>query len=210
MDNLKTILNEAFLIDAKKQLLNTQPINLPDLWYHGDENFPKYQEIAAVTRKEYYQGAKPDAIKRPVPSEIETMYNNGKIKNIHHISYSNWKVHRTYNGRSNFGFGIYLTGDLDWANQYGNYITVANINPDYILSGNWDDRENIDTVMGAVYTKVKQLAGDRMADQAKVFYRAIKSVNSKKKALYVQTSSGKGQLIVYDPSIIHASAVIEI
>jgi hypothetical protein len=203
---------EGLVNEAKVPLTNSVPITMPKVWFHGDQSFPKYHTNNGVTRFAYYAGAKPDEIKKPVPDVVEKLYRAGELKNIHHVyPDSEWRIGRTYSGRSNFGFGIYLTGEVDWARRYGDFITVAYIDPALILAGNWSDRDTPGTVMHAVMEKVKSLSGDRMnmGAQARVFYRAIKAVDRTKKALYVQTGAGGGQLAVYDKSIIHSNSVME-
>ena len=180
---------------------------IPTIWYRGTEEFPKNVQSRAFSRFAYYQGAKPDRIKEEIPEEIVKLYNDGKLDTINYLYPSgSWSIKRTYQGMSNFGFGIYFATSIDWAKRYGNYITCARVSPSYILKIKWDERDIEGTVANRVMTFVRKNGGQRLGEQAKFFYKAIKSIDRKKKALFVETSNDSGtfsgQLVVFDPSII--------
>jgi hypothetical protein len=180
---------------------------IPTIWYRGTEEFPKNVQTRSFSRFAYYQGAKPDKIKEEIPEEIVKLYNDGKIDTINYLyPGGSWSIKRTYQGMSNFGFGIYFATSIDWAKRYGNYITCARVSPSYVLRIKWDERDIEGTVANRVMTFVRKNGGQRLGDQAKFFYKAIKSIDRKKKALFVETSNDSGtlsgQLIIFDPSII--------
>jgi hypothetical protein len=100
--------------------------DIPTIWYRGTEEFPKNVQTRSFSRFAYYQGAKPDRIKEEIPEEIVNLYNDGKLDTINYLYPSgSWSIKRTYQGMSNFGFGIYFATSIDWAKRYGNYITCV-------------------------------------------------------------------------------------
>lgn len=181
------------------------------VWFRGTSELPKNIKIKSQSQYAYYTGATPQPIKQEVPPIVEQLYNDGKIETIYYAyPYgTEWKIPRKYTGMSNFGFGVYFANSLDWAERYGEYITVALINPEFILNINWNERDIENTTAHRLMTKVRSLGGINIRDQASVFYRSVKSIDKTKKALFVQVDEDEGQLAVYDPSIIKVSCVIE-
>jgi hypothetical protein len=191
-------------------LLNQTSASIPDIWFRGTDYFPKNILYKKLTYHD--RGHKPDIIKEPVPKIIEDLYNDNKIKTIFHTyERAEWKINRTYQGMSNFGYGIYFANDLSWALDYGEFIVCATINPDFILPISWDKRDDPNDVCYKLMSWVGYYSGNSISirEQSKHFYKALKKINKNKKALYVQTNDASGQLIVYDPSIIHIKCLAE-
>lgn len=206
--------NYVIFDDSRIKILAHENVNenfgsneIPKIWYRGTQEFPKNVQTKSFSRFAYYQGAKPDKIKEPIPDEIVNLYNDGKLETINYLyPTANWKISRTYQGMSNFGFGIYFTNSIEWAQRYGDYITCVQISPNYILKIKWEERDIEGTTANKVMNYVRKNAGMNVRDQASYFYRAVKSVDKTKKAMYVEVSDGEGQLVVFDSTIIHSLA----
>lgn len=182
---------------------------IPNIWFRGTEEFPRNLMVTKRSRFAYYTGAKPDPLKEETPKEVEDLYNAGKIREISYVSYNaSWKISRTYSGMSNFGYGVYFATSIDWARRYGDYVTVAAINPDYVLKIDWNERDVAGSLAKKVMDKVQLLGGIRLADQASSFYKAVKSIDRTKKALFIESGEEGGQLVVYNPDIIIPKMVI--
>ena len=151
---------------------------------------------------------------RALPDEIETLLDRGITSRVSGLSYNTpWKINRTYDGMSNWGFGIYFGSDLEWARRYGDCISVVRIDPSAILSISHTDfaGEVEGTLGGLLRKKLTAAAPDRrMAEEAAVMYRVVKSIKKTAKALYVDVGEGRGQICVFQPSAISPVCYFEV
>jgi hypothetical protein len=201
--------------EAKKKVFTLDDhITIPSFWYRGTQQMPDGVNVKSTRNFAYYEGAKPKPIDDiSLPEEIRTLYNDGKIERIYetYSSSHDLKIHKKYSGMSNFGFGIYFSDSLDWAQRYGNFITVAEMHPEYILAMDYSKREEEDSVAHRIMSYVYKKGGDSYAEQAKHFYRAVKSIDKTKRALFIVDgrNANAGQVVVFDPTMIYPKAVCE-
>jgi hypothetical protein len=171
-------------------------------WYRGSEynqrNLSNY-----ISKQHDASWDKPPP--SPVPQDVWDDFKAGKTGRLHFLTHWDFKVSKTYNGMSNWGYGIYFSNELSWARGYGDHILVANIEPAHILC--ISNRDFANGTQGTAGGEIKRYFDQKgiyqdWRAQASEFYKAIKRIDKTKKALYVGESANSGQLVVFDRNII--------
>lgn len=185
-------------------------IAIPDLFWRGSTRAMSSSHLTWL-RMQRREGRE---VSKTLPAEIESMLDSGATRRVHGLSYNMpWKINRTYDGMSNWGFGIYFGSDLEWARRYGDCITVARVDPTEVLAISDKDFANEveGTTGGLLRQRLTRAVPDRrMSDEAGVMYKVVKSIKKTAKALYVSVGEGRGQLCVFHPSAISPICYFEV
>jgi hypothetical protein len=125
------------------------------------------------------------------------------------------KFSRSYSGMQNWGYGVYMSNDVDWALRYGNFLLVAEMAPQRIAVMEFDDYVNSTpgTLGGEIKLHViKAGIYDDMRAQAGKMAGIVKKLTGQPyAALYVNAHRGelRGQVCVFNPVAIEARWTIE-
>lgn len=166
-----------------------------NFWFRGQSNGMSTRFLGNVW-------SRPSA---DLPDEINALF---KYTNRIYRITSNFEftIRRTYEGMSNWGFGVYVTNRLDWAKRYGSTIVVSSVDPESILHINHMDFVNGDeNTAGGLLKKRLEAHSDSIREQAPIMSKVVKTIKRNAKALFVQTDEdGSGQMCVFSKAVIQA------
>lgn len=187
-----------------------EAIAIPDFFWRGTSRAMSTSYLTWL-RTPRVEGRE---VNKTLPADIESLLDSGVTQRVYGLSYNMpWKINRTYDGMSNWGFGIYFASDLEWARRYGDCITVVRVDPSEILAiQDTDFSQSVEgTTGGLLREKLTRAVPDRrMSEEAGVMYKVVKSIKKTAKALYVSVGEGHGQLCVFHPSAISPFCYFEV
>jgi hypothetical protein len=175
--------------------------SLPKYWFRG------------ITDEALRSTSTWKAPERKIPQDIKDIVKGHIQGPLYEIYNYQFKVSRTYAGMSNWGFGVYVTNDINWASRYGNNILICQVDPEDILHIHHRDfvDHTPDTHGGKLADLLENEAGQSLSEQAAIMFKMVKKIKKNAKALFVQTSpDGEGQMCVFNKDYINAKWVFGI
>jgi hypothetical protein len=178
-------------------------VEIPPLFYRGSTEATRSAYLTKLWRR-------PDP---ELPEAINRLLIDGRTSRVSGLSFNTpFRISRTYQGMSNWGFGVYFAANLDWALSYGTSITVVRVDPNEILAIRADDfAQRIEgTSGGELRQRLTRKAGNiGMQEEARVMGSVVRSMKRGAKALYVDAQN-TSQICVFGVTAIIPKYYFEI
>ena len=195
-DDLRRLITLIETASAPPADEDTWEITIPSMFYRGSE-----ARVTTAHINEVYRTG--DAETADLPADIQAVLPRVHGERVYGLDRSlPFKVSRTYNGMSNWGFGVYFGSDLAWATRYGKNIVTATVDPGSILAIRDRDFAKRNDEPGGRLAQLLYSQSDLVSEQARLMTAAVKKIKKTAKALYVSTEADRGQLCVFTPSVI--------
>lgn len=189
-------------IDIVKEAETQWEIELPQYYYRASTVGMRSAYLGGLAREE-------------LPADVAELVEQGSVSRVYRLMNSTpFKISRTYNGMSNWGFGVYFASDISWARRYGDCVTVVQIAPHEVLAIKAEDfaYRTPGTLGAKLHDKLDAKVGSdaSMAEQAGAFGAVVRSLKKGAKALFVATEPGRGQICVFGTQAIYPKFYFEI